>query len=104
VATLGAVEIVLPFALFGAFWAFFAWRGRREGVSAREWVDSQNRDLFSRPGWWKPAAVMPAAFCVFALATGISQAGFQWWYLLIPVVVFGMFAAWAYAVTRSARR
>ena len=47
---------------------------------------------------------MPAAFSVFALATGISQAGFQWWYLLIPVVVCGMFAAWAYAVTRSARR
>ena len=98
------MEQLLPFLVFGAFMAYFAYRGRREGMSAREWIDTQNRATFSRPGWWKPAALLPAAFCVVAMITGIARAGFQWWYLLIPVVVFGMFAGWAYAVTRWARR
>jgi hypothetical protein len=98
------VEQLLPFLVFGAFLAYFAWRARREGMSARQWVDAQNREVFSRPGWWKPAAILPAAFCVIALIMGISEAGFQWWYLLIPVIVFGMFAVWAYAVTHWARR
>ena len=98
------VEQLLPFLVFAAFIAYFAWRGRREGMSARQWVDTQNRELFSRPGWWKPAIILPTAFCAVAVITGTVQAGFQWWYLLIPVVVFGMFAAWAYVVTHWARR
>ena len=101
---LGAVEIVLPFALFGAFWAFFASRGRREGMGAREWVDAQNRAQFSRPGWWKPPGVVAALFAVAAVATGTVQAGFRWELLLIPVLVGGVFTAWAFAVTRMARR
>ena len=97
------MELLLPFLVFAGFMAYFAWRGRREGMSARQWIDTQNRELFSRPGWWKPAASLPAVFCVVAVIMGTVQAGFQWWYLLIPVIVFGMFAVWAYAVTRGAR-
>ena len=98
------MELLLPFLVFAAFMTYFAWRGRREGMSARQWVDTRNRELFVRPGWWKPASIVPAAFSVAAVSMGVVQAGFQWWYLLIPVVVFGMFAAWAYAVTRWTRR
>ena len=98
------MEAVFPFLLFGAFWAYFAWRGRLEGVSAREWVDARNRALFSRPGWWKPAAWVAVAFSVLAVAMGIVQGGFKWELLLIPVLVGAMVALWAFAVTWMARR
>ena len=98
------MEVVLPFALFGAFWAYFAWRGRREGMGAREWVDAQNRAQFSRPGWWKLPAVVAALFAAAAVVTGTVQAGFRWELLLVPVLVGGMFTAWAFAMTWMARR
>ena len=98
------MELVLPSLVFAAFAGYFAWRGRCEGMSARQWVKTQNRELFSRPGWWNPAAILPTAFTLIAVITGALQAGVQWWFVFIPIVVFGMFAVWAYVATRWARR
>ena len=64
--------------------AFFASRGRREGMGARE-TGSMHRTArqFSRPGRWSRPGGGAALFAVAAVVTGTVQAGFRWELLLI---------------------
>jgi hypothetical protein len=86
------VEVLLPFAIFGLFMAFFLVRARREGKSVNQWLSERNAATRYVPGWWKPAAIWLACLMTFFIAYVSFEYGFRWQYLLV-IPIFGVFFA-----------
>lgn len=84
------MEFVLPVVMFAAFMLFFAYRARREGVSAKEWIDKRNQETFAKPDWRKPMATVIAFLgVVLLLSLGFTANGF---FAAFVWVVFGVVA------------
>ena len=84
------MDFVWPFVVFAAAMLFFAYRGRREGVSTKEWIDQRNQETFAKPDWWKPMATVIAVLAVVLLASvGFTAAGF---FAVFVWLVFGVVA------------
>jgi hypothetical protein len=86
------MKMLLPFAVFGLFIAYFAIRARREGKSVNQWLDERNAATRYVPDWWKPGAIWIACLMVFFIAYVSFAYGFRWQYLLV-IPIFGVFFA-----------
>ena len=84
------MDFVWPFVVFAAAMLIFAYRARREGVSAKEWIDQRNQEAFAKPDRWKPMATVVAVLAVVLLVSvGFTAAGF---FAAFVWVAFGVIA------------
>jgi hypothetical protein len=93
------VEVLLPFAVFGLFMAYFAVRARREDKSVNQSLAERNAAAKYSPGWWKPAAIWTACLVIFFIAYVTFAYGFRWQYLLAIPIFGAAFAVGAAGLT-----
>jgi hypothetical protein len=97
------VQTALPFVLFAAFMVAFAIKGRRRGLTGRQYINARNRDTFTaplKPGWWR----LHVAWAVVAWTVIFVASGFRLVLLaFLPVVVLWV-PLWTLVIRRGYRR